>query len=156
MSAVIDRVRTDRRVAIGLVVAALFLVAWIAWAVYVWNENGSDAGVGVLVSWPAVLAALALVASPFVAVVWFLRNREEGATAADPADEAAEAEDEEEDEDSDDEGSEGDGAEDGSEDDDPDEDGEKEAVESDDEHEAGEAETEEKPPAEAKAKPKKS
>jgi hypothetical protein len=86
MSDVIYRVRTDRRVAIALVLAALFLIAWIAWTVYVWSENGSAAGIGVLVSWPAVLLALAVVASPFVAVAWFLRSREEGEATEDGAD----------------------------------------------------------------------
>jgi hypothetical protein len=77
MRAVIHRVRSDRRLAIALVVAVLLLSAWIAWTVYVWNENGSDAGIGVLVSWPAALAALALIASPFVVGAWLLRSREQ-------------------------------------------------------------------------------
>ena len=92
MRGVLDRVRTDRRVAIGLVLAILFLIAWIAWAVFVWNENGSAAGIGVLVSWPAVLA---MVASPFVAVAWFLRKQKEG--AADTAEDEDEGPEDDED-----------------------------------------------------------
>ena len=85
MSAVFHRVRNDRRLAIALVVAVLLLSAWIAWTVYVWNENGSDAGIGVLVSWPAALAALAVIASPFVVGARLLRSREdEGDAVKDP------------------------------------------------------------------------
>jgi hypothetical protein len=77
MSALIHRVRNDRRLAIALVAAVLLLSAWITWTVYVWNENGADAGIGVLVSWPAALAALALIASPFVVGARLLLSREE-------------------------------------------------------------------------------
>jgi hypothetical protein len=64
-------------------VGGLLVAAWIAWAVYIWTENGASAGIGVLVSWPAVLAALALVTSPIWGTGLFLRRRrtaaEEGA-----------------------------------------------------------------------------
>jgi hypothetical protein len=62
----IERVRSDQRLAIAAVVGVILLLAWIGWTIYVWTENGSTAGLGVLVSWPAVLAAATIVATPFV------------------------------------------------------------------------------------------
>ncbi|MGZ8676825.1 MAG: hypothetical protein ACXWXU_08320 [Solirubrobacterales bacterium] len=62
----IERVRSDQRLAIAAAVGVILLLAWIGWTIYVWTENGSTAGLGVLVSWPAVLAAAAIVATPFV------------------------------------------------------------------------------------------
>lgn len=69
-----ERARDDHRVAIAWVAGTLLLVAWIAWTIYIWSENGAAAGVGVLVSWPAVLAALALVAAAG-AGAWMLLRR---------------------------------------------------------------------------------
>lgn len=62
----IERVRSDQRLAIAAAVGVILLLAWIGWTIYVWTENGSTAGLGVLVSWPAVLAAATIVATPFV------------------------------------------------------------------------------------------
>jgi hypothetical protein len=56
--------RRRRKIAIA-VAASLLVAAWIAWTVVIWDRNGAAAGVGVLVSWPAVFAVLALVALPF-------------------------------------------------------------------------------------------
>lgn len=70
----LGRARRDQRVAIALAAAAILVVAWIGWTIYVWTENGSTAGVGVLVSWPAVLLALALVAAPFVVAAVLIRR----------------------------------------------------------------------------------
>ena len=61
------RARQDNRFGAALIIGAIVLVLWIAWTVYVWIENGSTAGLGVLISWPAVIAAVALIAAPFVA-----------------------------------------------------------------------------------------
>jgi hypothetical protein len=68
------RAHSDNRVGAAVIIGAIVFVLWIAWTVYVWTENGSTAGLGVLITWPAVLAALALVASPFVAAVVLLRR----------------------------------------------------------------------------------
>ena len=42
------------------------MCAWIAWVVYVMSENGASAGLGVMIAWPALAAALALISLPFV------------------------------------------------------------------------------------------
>jgi uncharacterized membrane protein len=52
--------------AIGLVLAALLVCAWIAWAVHVWSEHSLRQGIGVLVVWPAIVAVLALISIPFI------------------------------------------------------------------------------------------
>ena len=58
----------------AIILGGLLLVTWIAWTVYVWSENGSAAGLGVLISWPAVIAALALIAAPFVVAAVLIRR----------------------------------------------------------------------------------
>ena len=60
---------------------------WIAWTVYVWSTNGSTAGLGVLISWPVVFGAVALVVAPFVLIArLILRNRNgRGAEPPSPA-----------------------------------------------------------------------
>ncbi len=71
---------------------ALLLAIWIGWTVYVWSENGADAGIGVLISWPAVFAALALLAAPLIGVGLLMRRqrtadgRAESGEVAAPAD----------------------------------------------------------------------
>jgi hypothetical protein len=74
-----ERLRSDHRLAVVWVAAGLLLVAWIGFTAYVWSENGVAAGLGVLISWPAVFAALALIATPLVgAGVLVHRNRPAG------------------------------------------------------------------------------
>lgn len=62
----VGRAKVEPRLGAALIIGLLLFVTWIAWTVYVWSENGANAGLGVLISWPAVLAVLALIASPFV------------------------------------------------------------------------------------------
>ena len=69
-----QRARSDARIGAALILGTLLLITWIAWTVYVWSENGSAAGIGVLISWPAVIAAVALVAAPFVVAAVLVRR----------------------------------------------------------------------------------
>ena len=71
--AAIERGRSNPLLAIAAIMGALLLVAWIAWAIYVTDDNGANAGLGVVVGWPALLAALAVVASPFVGLYLLVR-----------------------------------------------------------------------------------
>jgi hypothetical protein len=73
-ASLIQRGRADSRVGAALIIGAIVVLLWIAWTVYVWTENGTAAGLGVLISWPAVLLALALVAAPFVGAVVLVRR----------------------------------------------------------------------------------
>jgi hypothetical protein len=71
---ILDRARANPRLAMAIVGGALLLVAWIGWAIYVTSSNGAEAGLGVVIAWPALLAALCLIALPFVGG-WFLVQR---------------------------------------------------------------------------------
>ena len=66
--------RSNPRIAIAWAVGALLLIAWVAWTAYVTAEHGANAGLGVLLSWPAVFAALALVAAPFLGTYLLVRR----------------------------------------------------------------------------------
>jgi hypothetical protein len=62
----VDRIRENPRVTVAIVGGVLLVCAWIAWAVYVTSENGASAGLGVMIAWPAVVMALALISLPFI------------------------------------------------------------------------------------------
>jgi hypothetical protein len=68
------RAREHPTLAVGIVGGALVGIAWIAWAIYVTAENGANAGLGVLITWPVLIGALALIAAPFV-LTWMLVKR---------------------------------------------------------------------------------
>jgi hypothetical protein len=104
--AAIERGRSHPRLAIAAIAGTLLLIAWIAWAIYVANDHGANAGLGVVLSWPALLAALVVVASPFVGIyllVTALRPSEDEAADDEESDEEAEDEDEPEEEDAEEE-----------------------------------------------------
>jgi hypothetical protein len=61
-------------VAVGIVGGALIGIAWIAWAIYVTTNNGANAGLGVLITWPVLIGALALIAAPFVATAMLVKR----------------------------------------------------------------------------------
>jgi hypothetical protein len=145
----IERGRSNPRLAIAVIVGALLLIAWVAWAIYVTRDNGANAGLGVVLSWPVLLAALALIASPFVGLYLLVRrlSGEESSDGSEgqpgdeeTADDAVVDEADPEDEDpEEDEGPE----EEGSEDDDPEDDdeGEPEETDADEEPSSGERAT---------------
>jgi hypothetical protein len=72
--AAIERGRSNPRLAVAAIVGVLLLIAWVAWAIYVTSDNGANAGLGVVLSWPVLLAALALIASPFIGLYFLLRS----------------------------------------------------------------------------------
>lgn len=69
------RARSNLRAILLWAAAGLLVAAWIGWTVYTWIENGAAAGIGVLISWPAVLAVLALLTSPLWAPRLVARER---------------------------------------------------------------------------------
>ena len=87
---------------VAVAAGGLLLIAWIAWAVYVTSDNGAEAGLGVVIAWLAMLAALALISLPFIGVYLLMRRMrsDEGTdAAAEPdAEEIADGEPEAEDE----------------------------------------------------------
>jgi hypothetical protein len=78
----VGRVRARPRYSIAIVAGVLIGVAWIAWAIYVTSENGARAGLGVLLSWPVLLGALALIAAPFVLTAMLLQRNRASSTPA--------------------------------------------------------------------------
>ena len=99
----LDRLRSNPRWAVAAVAAVVLLFAWIAWAIYVTSSNGATAGLGVVLAWPAMLVALALISLPFIGAYLLIRRLSEGdgATAeaeAPVADEDDDSEEEAEDE----------------------------------------------------------
>jgi hypothetical protein len=147
---ILDRARANPRLTVAIAGGGLLLLGWIAWAIYVTSENGATAGLGVVIAWPALLSALALVSLPVVGAVLLVRrlrgtgeetasatDEEEGAEGADGDESSAEEEKEQEAE-------EADGGEAEDEDEEAEESEEAEAK-SDDEQEA--SEDEEKEPA---------
>jgi hypothetical protein len=144
--AAIERGRSNPRLAVAAIVGVLLLIAWVAWAIYVTSDNGANAGLGVVLSWPVLLAALALIASPLIGFYFLLRSLrptdeagEEPPIAGASTDAEAEAEEEPEAQAEDQEVEEGD--EDPDEDADADEEGEEEPEETDPDEEppSGEA-----------------
>lgn len=73
-----EGVRSNRRSAAVWTGIGLLVAIWIGWAIYVWTSNGATAGIGVLISWPAVFAALALICAPFAGVALYRRGRAAG------------------------------------------------------------------------------
>jgi hypothetical protein len=74
----VDSARSNPRVAIAWAALGVLVLAWIAWTIYVWSSNGSRAGLGVLISWPIVFGALAMIAAPFVLVTVLVRRHRDG------------------------------------------------------------------------------
>jgi hypothetical protein len=70
----IGRAREDTRLLVALAAGAILLLAWIGWAIYVASSDGARAGLGVLIAWPALLAALAIVSLPFIAGYLLIRR----------------------------------------------------------------------------------
>src|SRR5262249_61454170 len=80
---IVGRVRGDSRLLVAVVGAGILLLAWIAWAIYVASDNGARAGLGVVIAWPAILVALALISLPFLGAALLIRRlaADDGATS---------------------------------------------------------------------------
>ena len=120
------------------VAGILLIVSWIGWSIYSASDRGANAGLGVLVSWPALIAMALIVLSPFVLIgILLMRVMRPGEETKD------EAEDEEDDdEEKDDEDEETDEDEDGEEDEDDDNDEEEDEDDEDEEDDGDEDEDE--------------
>jgi hypothetical protein len=69
-----EKFQTNPQLGIAAILGALLVIAWIGWAIYVTSTNGANAGLGVVISWPAVFMAVALVMAPFVGVYLLVRR----------------------------------------------------------------------------------
>ncbi len=96
-----ERARSNPGIVIAIAAGAVLLVAWIAWAIYVTSSDGATAGLGVVIAWPAMLAALALISLPFIGGYLLIRrlSDDSGSTAAAEAETSEGEEDDDSDED---------------------------------------------------------
>jgi hypothetical protein len=92
---IVGRVRSKPRLVVAVAAGVILLLAWIGWAIYVTSSNGASAGLGVVIAWPAMLAALALISLPFVGGYLLIRRLSDGEGSAETAE--AETSDAEED-----------------------------------------------------------
>jgi type VI protein secretion system component VasK len=97
LRSLVARIRANPWLAVGIAVAALLVIAWLAWAIYVASDRGVNEGLGVLVAWPAMVAALALISLPFIGI-YLLVKRTATADEGNGEDEEEEPEEGDEDE----------------------------------------------------------
>jgi hypothetical protein len=131
---ILERARSNPRIVVAIAAGVVLLLAWIGWAIYVTSSNGAAAGLGVVIAWPAMLAALALISLPFIGGYLLLRRLSE----SDGSSSTAEADEDEEPEESADEESaeeEGENADDDEEAEEEEEDGEEDEPKEEDEDE---------------------
>ncbi len=130
----------------------MLVLAWIGWAIYVTSDHGGRAGLGVVIAWPAMVAALALISLPFIGAYLLIRRlsaSEDDWGAATAESEAPDADDADDEEDS------GDEAEDSAdEDENPDEEEEDSADEDEDSEEDEDSDEAEEPESSAKGSSK--
>jgi hypothetical protein len=91
----IERARSNPRLLVAIAAGAILLLAWIGWAIYVTSSNGATAGLGVVIAWPAMLAALALISLPFIGGYLLVKRLSDGEGSSATAD-AEQSEDESE------------------------------------------------------------
>lgn len=93
---VADRLRSWARnpwLVIGTIIGLLLVVAWIGWAIHVWSDHGARQGLGVLIVWPAIVGALAVLSIPFVWAFLVIRaSARSGGQEPEPEAESADAE----------------------------------------------------------------
>src|SRR5436190_18057614 len=65
---VVDRVRARPWLVVAIAAGILLVAAWLAWAIHVASEKGFNEALGVLIAWPALLIAAALILCPPVAI----------------------------------------------------------------------------------------
>jgi ABC-type sulfate transport system permease subunit len=70
----LERIRENPRLAVAIAAGAVLVLAWIGWAIYVTTDKGATEGLGVLIAWPALVAAAALIALPFVGAFLIVRK----------------------------------------------------------------------------------
>lgn len=102
----VGRARSNPWLLVAIVGGAILILAWIGWAIHVSNDAGARAALGVLIAWPAMLAALALISLPFIGGYLLIRrvSASGGETMATAAEVSDEGEEEDEGEDTDEAG----------------------------------------------------
>jgi hypothetical protein len=114
----VGRARSNPWLLVAIVGGAILILAWIGWAIHVSSDAGARAALGVLIAWPAMLAALALISLPFIGGYLLIRrvSASGGETMATAPEVSDEGEEEDEGEDTDEAGERSDEEEDAEED----------------------------------------
>ena len=86
------RIRGNPWLAVAVAAGAILVLAWIVWAIYVAADRGAREGLGVLIAWPALAAAAALIALPFIGIYLLVRSRETGDSQASDGEQASPSE----------------------------------------------------------------
>ena len=152
---VVGRLRSNARLVVAIAGGGVLLLAWIGWAIHVTSDHGARAGLGVVIVWPAMLAALVVISLPFIGGYLLIRRlaSSEGEGSAETVEaESAEEEDgaeDQEDEEDEDSAEEGDDSQEENVEDEDEDDSEEEDVE--DEDGDSEEEDAEEPKEEAKS-----
>ena len=81
-----------------LIAGGVLIAAWLGWTIYSAADRGVDAGVGVLVAWPTLLAMALVVLAPFAVIAALIVRVARGGEEADAEEEEEEEEDDESDE----------------------------------------------------------
>jgi hypothetical protein len=138
---IVQRARSNPRLIVAIAAGVILVLAWIGWAIYVTSENGAGAGLGVVIAWPAMLAALALISLPFIGGYLLIRRLSEDSGSTATAEVETSEEEEEEEEESEESADDEEPAEEveGSEEDEGDDEEDEEDEESDSEPEASKA-----------------
>ena len=89
---VIARARSNPWLVVAIAAGAIVFLAWLGWAIYVTSKNGAGAGLGVVIAWPAMLAALTLISMPFVGGYLLVRRLSDGENEDPAVEEPAEEE----------------------------------------------------------------
>jgi hypothetical protein len=75
------KVRANPWLAVGVAIGTLIVCVWIGWAIHVTSDHGAREGLGVLIAWPAILAALALISVPLTLAFRVIRASITGSDA---------------------------------------------------------------------------
>jgi hypothetical protein len=81
------QVHANPWLAVATAAGVLLVAAWIAFAIHVTSDKGATAGLGVLVAWPALLVALALISILCICAFRLIRgaHRDRGSIAGSDA-----------------------------------------------------------------------
>jgi hypothetical protein len=69
------RFRGNPRLVVAIAAGTILVLAWLGWAIYVASDRGAKEGLGVLIAWPALIAAAALISLPFIGAFLLIRRR---------------------------------------------------------------------------------
>ena len=62
-------------IVLAIVAGVLLIAAWLGYAIHVASDKGFNEGLGVLIAWPALVVAAALILLPLVAIFLAIRPR---------------------------------------------------------------------------------